>query len=306
MDTGWIDLLELKNLGANLVLARLDRGFSQGRLARECKLAQAQVSLFETGRRLPSLDQFVRLARALDVPLQRLLTGADRPGVELKDLAVELRRLGGVDLWVADATVPGAARRPEEVIALAASSGSPDPRVVEVLPALLSWNEISPPLLRAQGIVTRTTYRLAWLADVALTIERQKGFPGGCRKGPLERFLKAVEPPSEAAWDDLGRPADSPPKYPAWRRWKISYPATPDRFEERARELNGYRQMGGDHHKYRISRRPGGKLAVIQIVQDRPKVAGGETTAGLWGRSGEEAPVTSKARRPRKGRGDGR
>src|SRR4051794_8795719 len=109
----WQDLPELRSVGTNLLFARLDRGFSQGRLARECRLAQTQISLFESGQRLPSLDQFVRLARALDAPLQRLISGSDRPGVELRDLAVELRRLGAADLWVADSAVPGAARRPE-------------------------------------------------------------------------------------------------------------------------------------------------------------------------------------------------
>lgn len=250
MDAGWSDLPELKTLGANLVLARRDRGYSQSQLARRCQLTQAQVSLFEAGKRLPSLDQFVRLARALDIPFQRLLTGTDRPGVALKDLAVELRRLGAADLWIADAAVPGAARRPEEVIALAASGGSPDPRVIEALPALLSWNAIRPPLLRAHGIVTRTTSRLAWLATIALLIEQKKGFPGGCRKGSLERFLKTIAPPKGPAWDDLGRPVDAPPEYPAWKRWKISYPATPEQFEERARELNEYRKLLYDYRSY--------------------------------------------------------
>jgi transcriptional regulator with XRE-family HTH domain len=240
----WSDLRELENLGTNLRLARLDRGLSQGQVARESKLTQAQVSLFEAGRRLPSLDQFVRLARTLDVPIQKLLTGKDRPGIGLKDLAVELRRLGAVDLWVADAIVPGAARRPEEVIALAASGSHPDPRVVETLPTLLSWNALSPPLLRAYGVATRTKHRLAWLADVALTIDRQKGFPGGCQRERLEQFLRTVGSPGREGWDGLGSPAETPPRFPAWRRWRISYAATPEQFEERARELSKGRSVG--------------------------------------------------------------
>jgi transcriptional regulator with XRE-family HTH domain len=287
-----LDLPELKDLGANLLLVRLERGLSQGRLARECKLAQAQVSLFEAGRRLPSLDQFVRLARALDVPLQRLMTGADQPGVEIKDLAVELRGLGAVDLWVADATVPGAARRPEEVIALAVSGSSPDPRVVETLPALLSWNEISPPLLRAHATVTRTTYRLAWLADVALAIERQKGFPGGCRKGPLERFLKAVKPPEGGAWDDLGRQVDSPPRFPAWKRWKISYPATPEQFEVRAKELNG-------HHQW-------SDRIVIRGTRSRRSITSGTGPAKEPPKGGEAGVSVAAECRYRKEPSDGR
>jgi transcriptional regulator with XRE-family HTH domain len=242
MGAEWLELPELRNLATNLVVARLERGFSQGRLARECRLSQAQVSLFEAGRRLPSLDQFVRIARALDVPLQRLFSGADRPGENLKDLAVELRRLGAVDLWVAEAAVPGSARRPEEVITLVLSGGSPDPRVVETLPALLSWNEINPTILRAYGIATKTLYRLAWLADIALAIDRLRGFPGGCRRDALERFLKAVNPPETAAWDALSGSSGEQPMSPIWRRWRISYGATITDFEKRATELAAARQ----------------------------------------------------------------
>jgi transcriptional regulator with XRE-family HTH domain len=239
VENEWQDLPELRHLGGNLLLARLDRGFSQGRLARECKLAQPQISFFEAGRRLPSLDQFVRLARALDVPFQRLITGSDRPGVELKDLAVELRGLGAVDLWVKDSTIPGAARRPEEVIALAVAGSGPDPRVVETLPTLLSWNKINPTILRAYGIGTRTTYRLAWLADVALTIDKQKGFPGGCLRKPLERFLRITRlPPEGAGWDDLGRPHEDKVRSPVWRRWKIGYAGRIEDFKRRAQELS--------------------------------------------------------------------
>lgn len=213
MEPGWRELPELQKLGVNLLATRLELGFSQGKLARACGLSQAQVSLFETGRRIPSLDRFIRLARALDVPLQRLLTGADRPGTGPKDLAVELRRLGAVDLWMTDALVPGSARRPEEVLALALSGSSPDPRVVEAIPALLSWNEIKPILLRAHGIATKTTYRLAWLADAALSIDRQRGFPGGCHRKTLERFIQIVGlPPQAGPLDDLGRPSESTPK----------------------------------------------------------------------------------------------
>jgi hypothetical protein len=142
---------------------------------------------------------------------------------------------------VADSAVPGAARRPEEVIALAVSGRSPDPRVVEAIPALLSWNRISPGLLRAHGRAKKTTYRLAWLADVALTIDRQKGFPGGCRREPLERLLKAIGlPPESVAWDDLGRPEEGLPRSPVWRRWKISYGAKVEDFHRRAQRLASF------------------------------------------------------------------
>lgn len=244
MGGGRPDLPELRDLAVHLSRARLDRGLSQTELAGLCEMTQAQVSLFESGRRIPSLEQFVRIARALDVPLQGLITGTWRPGTGLPDLAVELRGLGAVDLWADGSTVPGAARRPEEVIALAVQGASPEPRVVEALPALLLWNEMQPPLLRAYGITTRTTCRLAWLSEIALTIGRKKMFSSVSRKEPLEEFLKGVEPPGTADWDDLGWPADVPPRYPAWKRWKIAYGATPEQFELRASSLRTSQGFG--------------------------------------------------------------
>ncbi len=116
MDRESSDLSELQHLGANLLRARIAQGLTQEGLARKSGLSQAQVSLFEAGRRISSLEQLVCLALSLDAPLQRLISGTDRPGTELKDLAVELRGLGAADLWVADATVPGAARCAEETI----------------------------------------------------------------------------------------------------------------------------------------------------------------------------------------------
>ena len=236
-----IEVPELRGLGSHLLLARAERGLSQAELANRCALTQTQISYFELGRRPPTLSQFLRIARALDVPIQRLLSGSDRPRGGLEDLAVELRRLGINDLWVQGATVPGAFRRPEEVLALAVSGHEPDPRVIEAVPAALAWNEINATLLRAHGIVTKTILRLAWLADVALAIERQKGFPGGCRKEPLERFLRGVEAVHRrhprATWDGLGKPTPTPPASPLWKRWMINYDASLDGFEARARHL---------------------------------------------------------------------
>ena len=149
------------------------------------------------GQRRPTLDQCIRIAKALEVPIQRLIGGSDRPGTELREIAIELRHLGMVDLWVKDAVVPGAFRRAEEVIALAVAGHEPEPRLVEAIPAVLAWNPIDPILLRAYGLTMRprTARRLAWLADVALAIDRRGGFPGGCRKEPLARLVRIIRAP---------------------------------------------------------------------------------------------------------------
>jgi transcriptional regulator with XRE-family HTH domain len=239
---------ELGNLGSHLNHARLERGLSQSELAERCALSQAQISYFELGQRRPTLDQLVRMAKALDYSIEGLIVGTNRPGNELRRMALELRSLGIADLWMKDAVVPGAFRRAEELIALAVGGEGPDPRIVEALPAVLAWNEIDPILLRAYGLAARprTTRRLAWLADIALAIDRRGGFPGGCRKRPLERFARII--PAVAAgpdaWDSLGRPMAKRPTSPIWKRWRINYDADLDRFEQRARHLDELRRPG--------------------------------------------------------------
>jgi transcriptional regulator with XRE-family HTH domain len=248
--------IELRDLGSHLSGARLGRGLSQAELAARCGLSQAQISYFELGQRRPTLDQLLRIARALDSSIEGLLAGSDRPGVERRHLAVELRALGIVDLWIKDAVVPGAFRRAEELIPMAIAGEEPDPRILEAIPAVLAWNAVAPILLRAYGLSTRprTTRRLAWLADIALAIDRRGGFPGGCRRRPLERFVRIVRAAATGAedWDDLGRPMDRPPTSPIWKRWKIRYDADLGRFEQRARELEELRRRPRDHRAGRI------------------------------------------------------
>jgi transcriptional regulator with XRE-family HTH domain len=233
---------ELVQFGIHLASARSGAGLSQTALAAKCGLSQQQISYFESGLRTPTLEQALNLARVMDIPIQRLLTGDDRPGAGLEDLSIQLRRLGLVDLWVRDARVPGSFRRPEEVVSLALSGQAPDPRIVEGMPAALAWADLDPHLLAAHAIVTGTSCRLAWLAEIALAIDRQSGFPGGCHREPLERFLLAVEVPGpSAAWDDLGRPAPEPPNSPLARRWRISYDAAQAQFRIRAQILHSLR-----------------------------------------------------------------
>jgi transcriptional regulator with XRE-family HTH domain len=249
---------ELGDLGSHLSRARLERGLSQAELAARCALSQAQISYFELGQRRPTLDQLVRIAKALDYSIEGLIVGANRPGNELRHMALELRSLGIADLWVKDAVVPGAFRRAEELIALAVGGEEPDPRIVEAIPAVLAWNEIDPILLRAHGLATRprTTRRLAWLADIALAIDRRGGFPGGCRKRPLERLTRIVPAPAAGsdAWDSLGRPMAKRPSSPIWKRWRINYDADLAQFKQRARHLDELRRRSGDRRTSRIPR----------------------------------------------------
>jgi hypothetical protein len=89
----------------------------------------------------------------------------------------------------------------------------------------------------------RALSRLGWLAEVALTIHRAEGFPGGCvdRRG-LEAFINRIPRPGSA--DDLGRPTDRETLPPVWLRWKIRYDADLATFRERAVYLNAMQKSG--------------------------------------------------------------
>src|SRR5260370_37246738 len=169
-----IAISDLEELASHLAIARGRHGISQAELAARSGLTQTHSSYFERGEREPTLAQLLRLAKALDAPLQRFLTGGDRPGATLHDLALELRHLGMVDLRVDQPIVPGAFRPMEEVVSAAIAGLAPDPRVVEGIPAILAWNRWSSRLLKAYGQAAGRGVgrRLAWLADIGLAVDK--------------------------------------------------------------------------------------------------------------------------------------
>jgi transcriptional regulator with XRE-family HTH domain len=240
--------VELKNLGKWLSKARLRLGLTQQEVANRAGVSQPRISGIEKGEMLPTLPQLIRLAQALAEPLQWFLNGAVAPGTELPAYAMQLQWLGIVDLFVPNAVVPGAFRPTEQVLTLAVRESQPNPRIVEALPALLAWSRWKPFRLRehSRPRASRASIRLAWLADVALTIHRTTGFPGGCPQ--LKNIELFVERLSKAKLrlkdDDLGRPGKESTLPPVSKRWKIRYDAPLSAFVERAEQLHFQRQEG--------------------------------------------------------------
>ena len=188
----------------------------------------------------------MRLAHAVLMPLQWFLRGALLPGLELTSIALQLQWLGIVDLFVPDAKVPGAFLPTEQVLVAAVSGKQPDPRIIEAIPAVLAWNRWSPTLLRAYSRPrgSQAHVRLVWLADMALTIQRTTGFPGGCpAQKHLEVFVTDFSRQAKPSLrnDDLGRPGEATSLPPVSKRWKISYAAPLSTFLSRAKLLASLR-----------------------------------------------------------------
>jgi transcriptional regulator with XRE-family HTH domain len=219
------------------------RGLTQTQLAERCGVHRSVLSRIESGKREATLCEAVQLAAALHVPLEWFVTGKERPGTTLPDLAAELWHLGIVDLIVPHARVPGVYRPAEEVLALAVGTERPEPRVIEALPAVLAWNRWRPGVLEAFARAThpRALTRLGWLTEVTLFLERTGGFPGGLiGADELTNFLTKVDRPHDP--DDLGQPGGSAPDHRAWKYWRITYAVELSAFRERAERLWSLRE----------------------------------------------------------------
>lgn len=57
--------------------ARVERGFSQGKLAELSRTSQSTITRIETGDSMPQADLALRLAAVLGLPLEQLLEVSD-------------------------------------------------------------------------------------------------------------------------------------------------------------------------------------------------------------------------------------
>ena len=64
-------------LGVRMAMLRWERGLSQTQLAQRLHISASAVGMYEQGRRLPSLELVVRLAREFGVTTDYLLTGGN-------------------------------------------------------------------------------------------------------------------------------------------------------------------------------------------------------------------------------------
>lgn len=64
-----------KRLGENLAQARKRADLSQEELGVMASLHRTEISLLERGTRLPRIDRVIKVAAALDIPLDELVEG---------------------------------------------------------------------------------------------------------------------------------------------------------------------------------------------------------------------------------------
>lgn len=71
-------------LGPRIALLRRGMGWSQGDLARHLQVSPSAIGMYEQGRREPSAEMLVTLARVFDVTVDYLLTGVSTSDIQEK------------------------------------------------------------------------------------------------------------------------------------------------------------------------------------------------------------------------------
>ena len=75
--------MDAREFGVRLTQYRQRLRLSIPELARYCGVDYMQISRYEKGKTVPSLDSAIRLSTALHVSLDELLTGTNPPGPPL-------------------------------------------------------------------------------------------------------------------------------------------------------------------------------------------------------------------------------
>lgn len=92
-------------MGARIAALRRDAGLSQAELARQLKISPSAMGMYEQGRREPSGEILVAMARTLGVTTDYLLTGSTRTPAEDEKLSrTLLNRVAIADTRLEDRT----------------------------------------------------------------------------------------------------------------------------------------------------------------------------------------------------------
>jgi DNA-binding XRE family transcriptional regulator len=224
-------------IGQCIASARRWAGLTQAALAKSVKINRVQIVRMEAGLTVPRLDEAVRLAEVLKVPLGWFASTGMYPRQDLRGIAIELHHLGIRDLEVFSPEVPGSFRHKEEILAIAVSGDRPEPRVIEAIPFLLARYHFDAWLVAAISKSyhdRRARGRIAWLSEITLALSRLGRSPLAIQteaslSALIKRGVKAPEP------DSLGHPATERLP-PIWGRWNITYSGTMDDFLRRSLE----------------------------------------------------------------------
>jgi CheY-like chemotaxis protein/DNA-binding XRE family transcriptional regulator len=93
--------------GDSIKKIREEKGFSQEELARKLDVAQSTIGMWESGKRTPKLDELNRLARVLNITVNRLIGQPKERKVELvkNEIYVDGEKVSDLDATDVDGVV---------------------------------------------------------------------------------------------------------------------------------------------------------------------------------------------------------
>jgi CheY-like chemotaxis protein/DNA-binding XRE family transcriptional regulator len=97
----------MMNFGDSIKKIREEKGFSQEELARKLDVAQSTIGMWESGKRTPKLDELSRLARVLNITINRLIGQTKERKVELikSEIYVDGEKISDLDATDVDGVV---------------------------------------------------------------------------------------------------------------------------------------------------------------------------------------------------------
>jgi len=95
------------NFGESIKKVREEKGFSQEDLARKLDVAQSTIGMWESGKRTPKLDELNRLARILNITVNRLIGQPKERKVELvkNEIYIDGEKISDLDPTDVDGVV---------------------------------------------------------------------------------------------------------------------------------------------------------------------------------------------------------
>ena len=84
-------------LGARIAALRRAAGMSQAQLAQKLGISPSAMGMYEQGRREPSMETLVAIAKVFQVSTDYLLTGTPLPREEAELNEILLQRIGAAD-----------------------------------------------------------------------------------------------------------------------------------------------------------------------------------------------------------------
>jgi transcriptional regulator with XRE-family HTH domain len=185
--------------------ARLRKGWTQARTAREVNVTQAYVALVESGRRQPSLALQRRLAKALDMPPVGQPV-AFPPPLDHDELGSDLANLGHPGFQYMR-RLRQATRNPAGVLLSALRETELEPRLAEALP----WVVASYPALEWDWLIPLVkTFDLQNKLGFVVTLARQLAERNRSPSVEALRGIEAVLEQSRLMREDtFGQPAIS-------------------------------------------------------------------------------------------------